>query len=179
MYTLRAAKADLVENPAIYGTYTQPIVLPYNAVVELSIFNHDEQPHPFHLHGHNFQVINRVGSGEWFPDSPDKSNVGDIPARRDTILVHPDGATTIRFIANNPGIWLFHCHNEWHVEAGLTLTFIEAPTELKKQSLYIPNSHKNICDAQKILMKGNAAGNKKDYTDLTGENTSPPLENWG
>ena len=99
--------------------------------------------------------------------------------RRDTILVNPSGATTIRFIANNPGIWLFHCHNEWHVEAGLTLTFIEAPTQLKAQGLYIPTSHKDVCAAQGIAMKGNAAGNKKNFLDLTGENTSPPLQNWG
>lgn len=39
----------------------------------------------------------------------------------------------LRFRADNPGVWLFHCHMEWHVETGLVTTMIEAPLELQRQ----------------------------------------------
>jgi iron transport multicopper oxidase len=85
----------------------------------------------------------------------------------------------IRFKADNPGITLFHCHIEWHVEAGLSMTFIEAPTQLQALNLNIPDSHTRACQKQGIKTKGNAAGNSKNWLDLTGANTEPPLQNWG
>jgi len=58
------------------------------------------------------------------------------PMRRDTIMVPPGGSATIRFRADNPGVWFFRefldphillniadptfpldCHIEWHLEA--------------------------------------------------------------
>jgi len=55
--------------------------------------------HPMHLHGHFFRV-------------------GD--AIKDTVLVPGHmGEVTIDFLADNPGDWLFHCHNLYHLEAGM------------------------------------------------------------
>jgi iron transport multicopper oxidase len=93
--------------------------------------------------------------------------------------VYGGGYAVIRFQVTSPGVNLFHCHIEWHVEAGLTATFIEAAPQLQAQKLYIPDSHRDACNKQKILMKGNAAGNYKNYLDLTGANVEPKLENWG
>lgn len=42
---------------------------------------------------------------------------------KDTVTVPDGGYTIIRFIANNPGYWLFHCHIEFHVEVGMALVF--------------------------------------------------------
>lgn len=75
-------------------------------------------------------------------------------------------------------VQLFHCHIEWHVEAGLVATFIEAPEKLQN-SLAIPHQHRKICEQQGIPTRGNAAGNTKDYTDLTGANTEFEKNNWG
>lgn len=81
------------------------------------------------------------------------------------------------FIANQPpltlGIWLFHCHIEWHVVSGLIATFVENPLELQK-TLTIPDNHLEACKAAGVATTGNAAGNTKDYLDLTGENVPPP-----
>ena len=99
--------------------------------------------------------------------------------RRDVVLVYGNGYAVIRFVADNPGVTLFHCHIEWHVEAGLTATFIEAPTELQAMGISLPASHQAVCLSQGISMTGNAAGNSNDWLDLTGENSEPPLENWG
>ncbi len=99
--------------------------------------------------------------------------------RRDVVVVPAGGSVIIRFKADNPGVNLFHCHIEWHVEAGLTATIIEAPDVLQKSKPYIPISHKNACKALKIPMKGNAGGNYKDWFDLSNANTEPALDNWG
>ena len=62
-------------------------------------------------------------------------------------MIQAGGSAVFRFKVDNPGITLFHCHIEWHVEAGLSMVFIEAPTELRKLNLQIPQSHKDACKA--------------------------------
>lgn len=73
----------------------------------------------------------------------------------------------------NSGVWLFHCHLEWHVVSGLSATFVEAPLELQSQ-LTLPADHLAACAAADIPTKGNAAGNTVDLLDLKGENAPPP-----
>jgi iron transport multicopper oxidase len=101
--------------------------------------------------------------------------------RRDTVVVYAGSSVTLRFVANNPGISLFHCHTEWHVESGLMATFIEAPDVLQSYKPYIPNTHKTVCDVQKIPRKGNAGGNYNNWLDLSNANTDPqdPTTYWG
>lgn len=48
-------------------------------------------------------------------------------------MVNSHGWLTIRFRANNPGVWLMHCHMEWHAHSGLMATFVEAPLQLQEQ----------------------------------------------
>jgi iron transport multicopper oxidase len=154
-------------------------------VVDLLVTNYDGGAHPFHLHGHTFQVIARSGAGP--DDGPPLTipknyakNAPDAPLRRDTILIYGNGYAVIRFKVDNPGITLFHCHIEWHVEAGLTMVFVEAPTELQKLGLVIPDSHKNVCNKQGIHMKGNAMGREGgSWLDLTGTPTLPDINDWG
>jgi iron transport multicopper oxidase len=176
LYTAMTAPANVLFNPTIYGSTCNPFILPYGAVVEISINNHDDRAHPFHLHGHNFQVVSRSDGG---PNFPGLYATPAVPMRRDTVVVYAQSAATIRFVADNPGIQLFHCHTEWHVEGGLTATFIEAPDQIQAQSLYIPLSHRAVCDNYGILRKGNAAGNSKNWLDMTGANTSPKYPDWG
>ena len=175
LYTALQAPANLVNDYSIYGINSNAIVLPYGAVVELLLQNHDSNAHPFHLHGHNFQVVARDPGGSLFPINPPPGP----PMRRDTVQMMGDGSVTIRFVADNPGINLFHCHIEWHVEAGLTITFIEAPTQLQGMNPNIPVSHQNVCAAQGIAMTGNAAGNTTDYTNLAGANVVASTMPWG
>ena len=51
-------------------------------------------------------------------------------------------------------------------------TFIEAPA-LLQSSLSIPQNHLDACKAQNIPVVGNAAGNDKDFLDLTGVPAPP------
>lgn len=65
--------------------------------------------------------------------------------RRDTILVRPNGNIVLRFKSDNPGIWLFHCHIEWHVASGLIATMVEDPISLQKQlDGKIPEDHLQV-----------------------------------
>jgi iron transport multicopper oxidase len=131
-------------------------------VLEIVINNHDDGNHPFHLHGHQFQVIGRPKSngGNWTSTNA----VPATPVRRDTILVHAKSHTVLRIVTDNPGVFLLHCHIEWHVEMGLVATLIEAPERLVDYS--IPQDHVDVCKAQDIPTMGNAAGNEQwDDTD--------------
>jgi iron transport multicopper oxidase len=144
-------------------------------VVQVVLNNADSGRHPFHLHGHTFQLIDR--SIEYDnPVSYDSSNHSQFPAipmRRDTVVVRPNGNFVLRFIADNPGVWFFHCHIEWHLSQGLALTFIEAPNVLQQQ-LTIPQQHIDVCQAAGIPFKGNAAANEQDLLDLVGQNSQQP-----
>ena len=76
-------------------------------------------------------------------------------------------------LTDDARIYLFHCHIEWHVEAGLTATFIEAP-EMLQQTITIPSDHLNVCQRDGVPTKGNAAGNTHNHLDLSGANTAIP-----
>lgn len=165
------SSGDDATNPAVYGTYTNSFVLEKDQIVQIVVNNLDSGRHPFHLHGHHFQAIYRSKEeAGTFGDEGVKPEVyTQKPMRRDTLVVWPNGNMVLRFKTDNPGVWLFHCHIEWHVVSGLLATFVEAPLELQKQ-LTLPADHLAACAADGILTEGNAAGNKDDFLDLAGQN---------
>ncbi|RAK74980.1 ferro-O2-oxidoreductase [Aspergillus fijiensis CBS 313.89] len=186
LYTVMSA-GDLATNATVYGEYTHPVVLDHNAVVEIVLENQDTGSHPFHLHGHAFQLVTRYPAyGADFYDysagttfaTYDSSNTTltdsfpAYPARRDTLVLPPGGYFVIRFVADNPGVWFFHCHIDWHLAQGLAMTFVEAPA-LVQERLTIPADHWEVCRAAGVPDEGNAAANTVDYLDLTGQNAQP------
>lgn len=162
---------DAANNATVYGGNTNAFVLQRGQVVEIILNNQDPGKHPFHLHGHNFQLAARADdeAGDF---DPNNVTYAKTPMRRDTVLVHPDSNMVLRFRADNPGIWLFHCHIEWHLSTGLVATMVEAPLDLQKD-LKLPEAQIDTCKAAGTPYQGNAAGNTQDFFDLTGENTSP------
>lgn len=173
---------DKASDPTIYGTNTNSFVLQHNDVVELVLNNIDTGTHPFHLHGHQFQLIAR---GESIPDDQDPvafdakkdNDYPEIPMQRDTIFVRPQSYFVMRFKANHPGVWFFHCHIEWHLQQGLAIQLIEAPDQIVNDpNQQLTENHKDICKKAGVAWEGNAAANVKDFTDLSGENVQqPPL----
>jgi iron transport multicopper oxidase len=99
-------------NPATYGPRTLATVLKHLDMVELVINNFDGGPHPFHLHGHKFQVL-KIGKGR-YDSTQALTEMKPNPLRRDTVTVPGSGFVVLRFRADNPGVWLMHCHVEWH-----------------------------------------------------------------
>ncbi|CAO2652411.1 Nn.00g006940.m01.CDS01 [Neocucurbitaria sp. VM-36] len=169
LYTVLSTGSNAT-NPTVYGSNTNSFVLGHNEVIEIVLNNDDPGKHPFHLHGHAFQVVERSEDEAGFYDPETTSTLPDTPMRRDTILVRPNGFIRLRFKSDNPGVWLFHCHIEWHVASGLIATFIESPLDVQKQlDGKIPEDHLKVCQDQNVPTKGNAAGNTVDLLDLSGE----------
>jgi FtsP/CotA-like multicopper oxidase with cupredoxin domain len=88
-------------NPEIYNVKK-------GDVVRFTITNQTNVDHPMHLHGHHFQVLSR--NGVPFTGSE---------VMKDTINVKPGETYVIQFVADNPGTWLFHCHELHHAENGM------------------------------------------------------------
>jgi iron transport multicopper oxidase len=97
-------------NPIVYGPAVNPYVIETGQVVQIIVENHDDTEHPMHLHGYEFQVVAR-GTGSW---DGNESKLPKVPMRRDTVTTPPSGYLVIRIRANNPGVWMFHCHMEFH-----------------------------------------------------------------
>ncbi|KAF1996346.1 multicopper oxidase [Amniculicola lignicola CBS 123094] len=176
LYTVLST-GENATNPIIYGSNTNQFMLSENQVVEIVLNNNDPGKHPFHLHGHAFQVVHRSEDevGAYSANSSIISAFPKSPMRRDTILVRPNGNIVLRFRSDNPGVWLFHCHIEWHVASGLVATMIESPLSIQKQLFgKIPQDHLDACTLSKTPTAGNAAGNTQNLLDLSGENKSPP-----
>ncbi|MEU8709002.1 multicopper oxidase family protein [Streptomyces sp. NPDC048565] len=70
--------------------------------VRLVFSNRTAMWHPIHLHGHTFAL---AGSA--------------LGARKDTAAVLPGGSLTVDLDADNPGLWMLHCHNVYHAESGM------------------------------------------------------------
>ncbi|MET9295993.1 multicopper oxidase family protein [Streptomyces sp. NPDC003077] len=68
--------------------------------VRLSFRNTTTMWHPMHLHGHTFAL----------PDGG---------PRKDTAIVLPGRTLHVDFDADNPGLWMIHCHNVYHSESGM------------------------------------------------------------
>lgn len=126
---------------------TKLFKLKFGSVVEIvlqgtNIFAGEE--HPMHLHGHEFYVL-ATGSGNFDPNTDvHKFNLVD-PPRRNTIGVPVRGWAVIRFVANNPGVWLMHCHIDTHLGWGLAMAFITENGLGELESLEPPPADLPIC----------------------------------
>ncbi|KAE8421217.1 multicopper oxidase-domain-containing protein [Aspergillus pseudocaelatus] len=118
--------------------------------VDLVVNNLDEGPHPFHLHGHHFYILtvqqSSYGWGSYDPfidpyppglepdpnsDPETQHSTQEGPSfqpydlsratLRDTVQIPSRGYAVLRFRADNPGVWLFHCHILWHSATGMAM----------------------------------------------------------
>jgi FtsP/CotA-like multicopper oxidase with cupredoxin domain len=96
-------------NGVAWTNETPPLPVAEGERVELILVNETPMPHPMHLHGHEFQVVEIDGQRIF-------------GAVRDTVLVRPNGRVVLAFDANNPGWWAFHCHLLYHLDAGMFTT---------------------------------------------------------
>lgn len=84
-----------------------PLTIKQGQRATLTFANATMMWHPMHLHGHTFQII-----------KPD----GSVGARKDTTIVLPMREVSVTVLANNPGVWMMHCHNAYHQQAGMMTT---------------------------------------------------------
>ena len=114
----RSVPVDLVGNMTgytwgmqVHGMAGVPVTVDRGERVELVMRNTTMMAHPMHLHGHNFQVTEIDG----------EKLAGAV---RDTVLVPPMMTVKVVFDADNPGLWPYHCHNLFHMAAGMFTTVV-------------------------------------------------------
>ncbi|KAF2482895.1 putative laccase [Neohortaea acidophila] len=103
--------------------------------IDIVLNNLDEEGHPFHLHGHDFWVLSTYSStfnwGSYNPYTNTEPPGGKYnlvnPVKKDTVHVPRRGYAVLRLRADNPGIWMFHCHVMWHQAAGMSMAFDISP----------------------------------------------------
>jgi FtsP/CotA-like multicopper oxidase with cupredoxin domain len=95
----------------VHGMAGAPVTVAKGERVELVMRNTTMMSHPMHLHGHSFQVTEING----------QSFAGAV---RDTVLVPPRTTVKVVFDADNPGLWAYHCHNLYHMAAGMFTTLV-------------------------------------------------------
>ncbi|XP_050268549.1 putative laccase-9 isoform X3 [Quercus robur] len=136
---------ELPEALAMADLGSKVKVLNYNEAVEV-VFQGTNilgaGYHPMHLHGHSFYVVGS-GYGNYNNDTdPKKFNLVD-PVAVNTFGVPKNGWLAIRFVANNPGVWFWHCHVDRHMTWGMAAVFIvknggTAETSIRKPPPHLP-----------------------------------------
>lgn len=100
LYTALSVGNDATD-PIVYGHAADAQVINHFDTVEVVVNNFDSGGHPVHLHGHNFQIVQRSAANAGvYPGTP--VNPPATPIRRDVVKVNAGGYLTFRFIANNP-----------------------------------------------------------------------------
>jgi FtsP/CotA-like multicopper oxidase with cupredoxin domain len=93
---------------------TPTIVVKPGQLVKLHFVNNaDSGIHPMHLHGHTFTVLAKNGRP-----------LTGSPVHLDTISVHPHESYDVAFYADNPGLWMLHCHNLYHANHGMDMMIV-------------------------------------------------------
>lgn len=102
-----------------------PIQVKKDDLVKVKLVNRSKRDdHPMHLHGHFFQVLSKDGKP-----------IEGSPIVKDTLNLKPGEEYEVAFAADNPGEWMFHCHDLHHASAGMV-------TEVRYtdyKSDYVPN----------------------------------------
>lgn len=80
------------------------ILIKKGETVRFVLTNKTMMAHPIHLHGHFFRVLN--GEGDYSP-------------LKHTVSVPPLQTVIIEFAADEEKDWFFHCHNLYHMKAGM------------------------------------------------------------
>ncbi|KAG6906633.1 hypothetical protein DXG01_012849 [Tephrocybe rancida] len=140
---------DIINNgystEANFNVSEHTYVLARNQIVDLVIHGSaNGHVHPFHLHGHAFDVVQSQSGPANYVNPP----------RRDVVGVGSGGGTVIvRFKTDNPGPWFLHCHIDWHLEAGLAVVFAEAPSDQRSgpQAQIIKQTWLDLCPIYQAL----------------------------
>jgi FtsP/CotA-like multicopper oxidase with cupredoxin domain len=90
---------------------TDPIRVKANGRYRLVFDNRSNEAHPIHLHRHTFELTKIAG-------------VPTSGVYKDVVVVAAKSQTEVDLIANNPGLTLFHCHQQMHMDNGF-MTLLE------------------------------------------------------
>ncbi|KZP21863.1 multicopper oxidase [Athelia psychrophila] len=134
---------DLLPSGSMY-------VLPPNSVVELSMpAGAGGGSHPFHLHGHAFDVVRSAGQTAYNYANPPRRDVVSLGGSGDNV--------TIRWTTDNAGPWYLHCHIDWHLQLGLAIVFAEDPAGVAAHNVNT-TAWNDLCPAYNALSTAELGG---------------------
>jgi len=87
-----------------FSEVTEPIIFHEGERLRVTLINNTMMPHPIHLHGMFFDLVN--GGGDHKP-------------RKHTVIVKPGEKLSFDVTADHVGDWAFHCHLLYHMHAGM------------------------------------------------------------
>lgn len=87
-----------------------PMIVKEGERVRITIANEGGGDHPFHIHGHTVRVLSRNG----IP-------LSGSPVYLDTLLTRKDEVYEVYLEAENPGLWMAHCHDLGHASMGMSM----------------------------------------------------------
>ncbi|RYZ92232.1 MAG: hypothetical protein EOP06_04845, partial [Proteobacteria bacterium] len=115
-------------------------------VVRFTFVNESMMHHPMHLHGHFFRVV---------------TDQGDLSPLKHTVDVPPHGTRTIEFYANEPGQWMLHCHNLYHMDSGMARVVryedFKLSDEMKAHDKHDPHTHEHLYTYSSLEVASNHA----------------------
>jgi len=104
--------ADLfLVNGKMHGAIP-PLMVAEGERVLIRLIHTGAIPHPIHTHGHSFQIVATDGN-----PVPEVARL-----TKDTVLIGPAERYDLAFVADNPGVWMVHCHIEHHMANGMMTT---------------------------------------------------------
>ena len=84
---------------------TDPLIVQQGKRYRMTFRNESGDTHPLHLHRHSFEITNFAGK-----------LTGGVS--KDVVVVNPFSTAEVDFVANDPGLTLFHCHAQLHMDFG-------------------------------------------------------------
>lgn len=168
---------DLPQNPSVAWNWTEPVTdeggpggnlgtqetsvirLTRGQVVEFVLqnvraLNGAAEVHPWHLHGHSFWVVGR-GDGNYDEERDVPTYNLENPVLRDTFTLWPLQWTAVRFVADNPGVWLFHCHITSHQVMGMSFAIVVDPDDIG-----LPSESVAFCGKQSLEVNSSQGVNE-------------------
>lgn len=92
-------------------TESEPVRLHYGERARLTFINHTMMEHPLHLHGMFMEM---------------ETGAEGLPPLKHTVIVKPGEKMSVLVTADARGDWAFHCHLQYHMEAGMFRVFTVA-----------------------------------------------------
>jgi FtsP/CotA-like multicopper oxidase with cupredoxin domain len=141
---------------------------------EIVLINYDGQQHPWHLHGHLKHIVgygwlrpdkwkkkhtyagtalvngtfqynaSEYGLAEYYQETRAKAVV-------DTITIAPYSFIVFRILVDNPGPWVFHCHMEYHISAGLAMIFSAETSDGRYPISFPPPADFQVCGSVAVM----------------------------
>lgn len=102
-----------------FSEITKPITFMEGERVRMTLVNDTMMPHPIHLHGMFFDLVN--GGGNHRP-------------RKHTVVVKPGEKLSTDISADHVGDWAFHCHLMYHMHAGMMQVVSVLPNPMMRRN---------------------------------------------